>query len=263
VLIFNTNSGKKAVISSALTGASLIEMAFFIVVCGILLTAGAPILRYYLNNRHLQTTESALIQAQNALDTYYQTYQRFPCPAPRNVALDMAAYGQEDTTNPCTTELTGVATNLGDGTVRTVNPLNQRLVRIGALPVRTLGLPDNGDVDGWTHRLLYAVTENYATTNAPLTMNAGAIIIRDSNGNSSTTCPGSGVYIVIAPGADPRGAYNTNGIILQPCDTNPGDIASMNCSDTGSFISTLHANYSGAGTFTSKAVYRAGTMCTQ
>lgn len=249
-------------------GVSLIEMCFFISSFGIMIAAGAPIYTLYENHKRLDVTNANLIQAQKALDKYFLMHNLLPCAAPRNVAVDAAGYGQEDTTNPCRLDsASSPQAELGDGTARAAPGLNPQInpmpIRIGALPVRELGLPDSVDSDGWGHRLIYAVTESYAGVGAspPSDMSSGVITINDSSGKPATNVPANVVYAVIAPGADPRGAYNSNGVLVQPCAT--GLPAGQNCSDTGIFIATTLISNAAANTFTNLVVYRgSGTGCT-
>jgi hypothetical protein len=253
-------SGKKDVVTpSSLKGMGLFEIAIFLGVTGALILAGTPFFHFYRNDKHTYATADNVALAQNALGTFYQTYGHFPCPAPRTAAVDSPRYAQEDKVNACSPVQTGLAVgDLGDGTARALGR-NNIPVRIGALPVRSLGLPDNADSDGWGHRLSYAVTENYATSSAPGNMNFGAITVQDSNGNNATSNPGNVVYIVMAFGSDPRGAYNTNGLLEQPCDLTV--LAGKNCSDKGTFVSTILTSNAGVSTFTDSSVFEAARVC--
>jgi len=246
-------------------GISLIEVCFFITVSGLILAGAAPIYTLYENHRHLDITRANLASVQSALDAYYLQNGRFPCPARRDLALDNSGYGQEDGAIVGVACTSAAAFPLGTtfpdaGTARAVvaNATGHPVpVRIGALPVRALGLPDNADSDGWGHRLTYAVTEIYGTPAAANNMNAGAITIQDSHANSATAGPANVVYAVVAPGADTRGAYNSNGK-APVCGTR------LNCKDTGTFISTTLNSNTAASVFTDIAVYRGGaaTICT-
>lgn len=239
-------------------GVSLIESCIFIMVLAIVVMAASPMLRIYLTNKHTLKTEDSVSLAQAALNDYFQKNHRFPCPAPRTAAVDTASYGKETT---CNAAASGLPTGtLADGTSRALGRKNIP-VRIGALPVRTLGVADNTDIDGFDHRLIYAVTENYATTSAPDSLDKGAITVRDSNGNNTTSDEGNVIYTVVAPGADRRGAYNSSGQLLAACGSSSTP-AGENCDNDGTFISTILTNNStGSSAFTSKMALRAGKLC--
>ena len=247
-------------------------MAIFVMVAGLMIAAASPILQTYTNNKHKISTGDNLAQAQTALNNYFQANRRFPCPAPRTAAMDSVSYGLEDTVHPCSALQDGslVQQDLLDGTLR-VNGVNNVVmgtttapvttpVRIGALPVRTLGLPDGSDMDGFGNRFVYAVTENYATNSAPTTFGLGAITIHDDMGNNATAFPGNAVYALNAFGQDSRGAFNVNGIRLQLCNTTV--TVGPNCNDSPpgpvTFVNTVHKSYNmGAQTVSNKLVYLA------
>ncbi len=127
-------------------------------------------------------------------------------------------------------------------------------VRIGAVPVRNLGLDDNHIADPNGHLFIYAVSETQANlppqrhigdnscgpTSNPINLTCftfpastpanpymtlapdqtqGAIDIQDPTaGFTSLVNPaGSALYVVIAPGKDGMGAYNLNGLQGIPC----------------------------------------------
>jgi len=238
-------------------GIGLVEICLFMVASGLMIAAGAPIYTLYENHKHLDTTNTNLTQAQSALDAYFMKNGRYPCPAPRTIGVDKAGYGQE--VAGCLAAAISPTGSMG-GTWRAVNAaVNPKTaIRIGALPVRTLGLPDAADSDGWGHRIVYAITEPYAVASAqPKDMNSGAIVVEDSKGNNATNTANNVVYAVVAPGADEHGAYNSNGVQMAgACPTTPANLA---CADTGVFASTtLTSNAGGASTFTNIAAYRAG-----
>ena len=180
----------------------------------------------------LVTTDNNLAQAQTALMAYYSSHNNhLPCPAPRNVPLDGPGFGVSLT---CSSTATTKG-ELGDGTARAIvkAPYN---IRIGALPVRTLGLPDNLIEDGYGHLLVYAVTEKYADSNTTISgMTEGEIPVEDSSFNSLTAVPGTAAFVLVAPGSDGKGAYNTS-TGKQPHKCPATGILSYDCNDQGTFI---------------------------
>ncbi len=226
-----------------LSGIGLLETAIFIFAVGVILSATLPFANYYNNFKQTTTTRDNLQTVQQALEAFYQKNKYYPCPALMTASVDSQNYGVEDPLNPCTAILppnnvttfnVTPPTPLNDGTWRAVGVKSFVLginepVRVGTLPLRTLNLPDGAGIDGWGHRLVYAVVERYADhTNHPVTLDVGAITINDSNGNSAIAVPGSGVYVVNAFGSDVRGTYNAQGQLSQPCAVT-GPVGS-NCS---------------------------------
>ncbi len=127
--------------------------------------------------------------------------ESFPAPSSASAPLDTPGYGQNV---DCVT-VSGIVAGTGTWSGATQ-------VHFGALPTRALGLPDSASVDGWGHRLLYAVTDSYTSLGTPQQyMFSGSIRLEDSNLNSSTTPPNKAIYTVIALGPDTRGAYTMNG----------------------------------------------------
>jgi len=215
----------------------------------------APLYRTYMNNKRLQTTNSSIAQVQNALDTYYTQNGLFPCPAPRTAPIDTVNFGKAIPI--CNTATDGIAYVPG----RIVKGV-QGNVSIGAVPVRTLGLPDSAAIDGWGHLLTYGITQAYTTT-IPTTMTDlfhGAIYVTDSNNdkinNPATAYPGIAVYVIAAANPDGSGAYGLNGTLLAPCPES--GIASNNCNDQGVFLSSTIQASQGTHPVTNAFALRAG-----
>ena len=100
--------------------------------------------QHYLDQRGVDVTNDRLQQIQNALDTYVQANQHYPCPAPINAPPGDPSHGKSKcTAGSGVTEVSGT----GDA------------VQIGGVPLRDLGLSDTYIADGWDHRFTYAVTK--------------------------------------------------------------------------------------------------------
>lgn len=248
----------KTTVKNSIRGIGLIEVALFVVAFGMLQIGAIKFYHFYMNNEHTQTTAENLTQAQDALNSYFQRNRHFPCPAPQTAALDTQRYGKEATA--------GCAAGApADGTTQ-VAGRNGNMVRIGALPVRELGLADNADVDGWGNRLVYAVTEAYAKPVAMTAMDQGAITIQDSQGHDVTSAAGIVIFTVMAPGPNEIGAYRSNGKVAMNCNTSgPGggtnEMTWTNCHNpNATFRSTTLKKYDmGTQSFTNSLAFRAGT----
>lgn len=220
-------------------GISLIETSFFVVVLGLMLTATSPLYNLYHTNKKTSTTSSNVEMVQQALNNFYLTNGYLPCPAGRNIPVDGANFGRARTN--CSAIGGAVA---GDGTVstpgRTVGGANSS-IRIGAVPVRDLGLPDSAMADARGHLFVYAVSESYAIPSAKVGDTVhGAISIVDSNSNPVTTLPGIAVYVVTAANADGAGAWTLSGKKKANCPAS-GESAE-NCNDDGTFLSKVSSN---------------------
>lgn len=264
---------------SSRKGIGLIEMALFIGVTGMFLVAGAQLYHVSQINTKANATRTKVAQAQEAVNTYYFKNGRLPCPAPRTAAEDTATYGKSvqisntrrpdvDPTEPTDPDDYVYDCSAHAG-VAVATAADGKDVQIGALPVRDLGLPAGADLDSFGHRLIYAVTADYTTSNAadvvegdPVAtdLSQGAITINDSAGRSATSGDANVVFALIAPGPDDRGAYNSNGKLLKPCDTTAGVLAGENCDDTDTtFVSTtIQSSVVGAQHFMHKVAYMAG-----
>ena len=220
---------------SSTRGIALVELALFIMCSGLMMVAAAPIYHTYIVHKYLDITNNNIAAAKAALDSYYLRNGHFPCAAPRNVAVDTPGFGVAaadcSVPQPGTVEVSGRTPK--DDTSGTGASAR---IRIGAVPVRTLGLPDGTAVDGWNHLFTYAITESYTT--APKDLSHGAIYVVDSKNNSSTAVPGIAVYVVAGANPDGTGAYNLNGTLLAPCPPTKAGTTGNNCDDKGVFLSS-------------------------
>ncbi len=228
-------------------GIGLIELCLFVVASGLILAGATPVYSVYLDNKHLDTTNTSIAQVQSALDTFYLKNGRYPCPAPRNAKIDGAnSLGNKFGVEQTNCSIAG-GTVAGDGTVSTTGRTiagTPWKIRIGTVPVRTLGLPDSADIDGWGHLLTYAVTAPYAVAAlAPKDMLHGAISVVDSKGNPVTAVPGTAVYVVSGANPDGSGAYNMNGVAPLACSSGSSPLEVNRCNAQGTsalpFISTM------------------------
>ena len=95
------------------------------------------------------------------------------------------------------------------GTFRATGKLGRR-VRIGALPTRSLNLPDEISKDAWGQRFLYAVTETLAKPGSFLYTD-GAISVVDSSNTDIVTPTGGAHYAIVSSGNDRAGSYSSSG----------------------------------------------------
>jgi prepilin-type N-terminal cleavage/methylation domain-containing protein len=228
----------RSTIQSSCKGFSLIELAVVLVI--IALMAGSVIA---LVNRHLDTdsydkTAKTLQRIEEALQREVMLSGYLPCPAALDAALSSAAYGVATDCNVAaptgTTDISTIAGTADD-------------IRIGAVPTRSLNLPDNVLMDAWNMRLTYVVVKDLAidTTkfNAYVKPASGGIIINDAAGNStldSTQAELFPAYIILSHGNDKKGATVLSGASATGCTA--GNMDSENCDNDDSFIDTAFNN---------------------
>ncbi|GEM_PF-2630805 len=219
------------------SGVSLIAMALMIMASGLFIAAGARLHQTYSVYRDSIATDDRMDYVQQALADYFYQNGRYPCPAPLNAAIDSAGYGRE-VTNNCP----GVAPVAGVDTFRAAGR-DGRMVRTGTVPTRTLNIADSYMIDGYGHRLIYAVTEQYASAGGLVPGNEGGIFVKDGDPNNphdATAMPGNVAQIVYSMGLDDNGVYSASGALIEPCD--PAARSGQNCdfASNAVFINTVN-----------------------
>lgn len=228
-------------------GISLIAMAMIIMVGGFFMIAGVQLYEIWEVRDNESTTDRKLARIQEGLEQFLVENGRYPCPAPLDAALDTPEFGVEVSDN---------CEAAGDvpGTFRAPGR-DGRMVRTGAVPVRTLGVADSLSFDAYKKRFVYAVTEEYAGPDIEVNADNGAIAIVDGNDNNATATPGNIVRVVYSMGSDDNGAYTVSGALLQPCDS--GGLSGENCDfDTdATFRNTIAKSRNDDNPFVHKLAY--------
>lgn len=216
-------------------GFTLIEMAIVMIIGGILLSFMGSALLMYVEKSHVRDTEVRMEVIKDALQQYLNVNKRYPCVARRDIAPgEVPASGEKGFGREVDTDCTaGVIT----GTARA--PSTTPEIRIGAVPVRSLNLPDEMAFDGWGRRFTYAVTEDLASGGGPsgtlYTHDGGVISIEDTSGTAFTS---EAHYVLISHGRTGDGAFTFNGNQTTPCpDT--ATLDGENCNDDETFVMTL------------------------
>ena len=203
-------------------GSSLLAMAITMLALGFLTTGGI----YLYQNYDIITADQKSVdysrEVEAALKNFVAMEGRLPCAAPLNAAPDDADFGKE-APGPCE----GAA--LADGTYRMTGRAGMQ-VRVGAVPVRTLNIPDKMMMDGYGRRYVYAITEKLASPGADVKTDEGAIyLMTDDGGGAQSISDQSGliIYALMSPGDDDRGAFDEQGKLIQACES--GTKAGNNC----------------------------------
>ncbi|MBY0355995.1 MAG: hypothetical protein K2Q12_09770 [Rickettsiales bacterium] len=218
-------------------GFSLFELALVVtiisVVAGGLLTVSSV---QEERNYRLETLRRMdVIEA--ALQRHAYSMESLPCPAPANVNSSNATYGI------ASVDCTGAAPA---GTVNANGTGNESL-NIGAVPTRTLNLPDMYMVDGWNNRFTYSVIKpltaangvrTYATTatnNVTNVLDGAAAANQVNDANTQTIIP----YILISHGKNGMGAYTRDGA-ARTCSGSAREVE--NCDNDISFVDTRQSD---------------------
>jgi type II secretory pathway pseudopilin PulG len=198
-------------------------------VTGMAITSGIAVVataRQSATVQRMQAVDQALLLYRNATD-------RLPCPASLTIAPGAANYGVEGA-NPGTCTGGTPAANFQTTGAPADNGAYFGLVE-GAVPVTTLGLPNDFMYDGWGNHISYAVRMNMTSLNAfALTLPpsvCGTITVNDVNGVARTT---GAIYALISHGANGHGAYSRNGKVVSAGSVNANELTNCHCTSSGS-----------------------------
>ena len=219
---------------SLCSGFTLVETALVVLGGGIMLAAFSDFIVNSQRQQRIDTTELRMAAIQQALGTYLVNKGAYPCPAGLKDPVNISTYGVDVTGNYSVTSVNFLNCEQAPVLPGTYRVNNAGTIRIGAVPVRTLNLPDEYMNDGWNYRFIYAVTESQAAipniTAFPgidlFSPTGGKIGIIDGSSTSVINPPNSADYIIISTGPQHNGAYTSDGA-MSPCNTTTVD--SINC----------------------------------
>ncbi len=226
-------------------GFSLLELSIVLVILGLLAGAGMTMGANAIASANSVKTRERLETLKEALESYAKTNGYLPCPANRALVPSNSNFGKE--VRACAASGAGlVSVNAGE-------------VFIGAVPVRSLGLPDAYAADAWGNKITYAVctdqTVDYTQSSGCITVNTGdrtgvnyAITSTTDRTTTPSTIdqitPGEGAsFVIVSHGADARGAFPQLGTgVNKACGSgNQNDVE--NCDDgNGIFWDTSFAD---------------------
>ncbi len=225
-------------------GMSLVAISLIIVIMGSFLTAGSKLYDVWNSYSAAAETDEKLDYVQGAMQQYLARNGRYPCPASLTAAIDTGGYGVE------AANCAGLASAVGR---------DARIVRTGAVPVRTLGIADKYSYDSYGHRLVYAVTEEYTATaaagGAPVGQDNGAIAIVDAAGNNATSTRGNIVKIVYSMGRDRNGAFTVDGQNPQACDPTLASGENCDFGTNATFLNRVGKSENDANLFVHSMAY--------
>lgn len=167
-------------------GFSILELVVVLGIIALIAGAGLTMATGAIKAADRVTTQERLNTIKLALDSFAKTYGYLPCPANRNIVPTNANFGIENRSGVnCGANNPPALVVVGD-------------VVTGALPVRTLGLPDNYAGDAWGGKFTYAVAvtlvaspTSYSTTiGTGLALRYGTLASSFKLGNSRNVITG-------------------------------------------------------------------------
>jgi len=203
-------------------GFTLIEVAIALLVGGLVIMAGAIMLTDYIKESRMITTQNRLQEIDSAIIQYLNVNGVLPCVASPTALQDSTTFGRA-LTDPaggdCYNSAGAGGTFKITGTVPAAITSNVTgHVVMGAVPVRTLGLPDADIADAWGDRFAYAVTDALTVAGPPSLYDPtqGSISVVDSNDEPVAVTgippvPGTAQYVIISYGPDRAGAHTLSG----------------------------------------------------
>lgn len=207
-------------------GFTLVEVALVLIIGGVLLASAFAALQTYIGNTEIKGTRQKLDMIDEALQVYFDNNGEYPCPALMTAIVETPTFGVSPALCAGVTT-TNTGRNAGGGSD----------VYLGAVPVRSLNLPDDFIADSWGNRFTYAVSENL-TVDTTFDTLAGRIFVEDSSGGTKITPAGSAHYVIVSHGEDGSGATIMRGSATPfACNTGVGD--EENCDGDATFRSSL------------------------
>lgn len=178
---------------SRAAGFTLVELSIVIIIVGLLTAGGLAVGASMVERAAYIDTQKLIKQLQRSVKDFYIVNGRLPCVAPLDDAPGSSGFGVENPNCASSAAVPG-------GTFREGSPV----VRIGMIPVRTLGLSDSAASDKYGNRIVYAVSEQLTDANQFGAQNGG-IIVRDMNDNPILS---NAAFYIGSPGRDHKGAYS-------------------------------------------------------
>ncbi|QQG35516.1 MAG: hypothetical protein HYS17_08245 [Micavibrio aeruginosavorus] len=179
-------------------------------------------------------TQKIVQNLADAIETYRQTFNSYPCPATMDVDRSDVNYGHQSPRclaknvlvgncedGICVQEaIEGSNYRISSGPIiitdnRAASIPNVRVV-IGAIPFRLLQIDEKYTYDAYGSRILYAVTESM-TTPGSFDPHNGAIHLVNAQGESLVDPPGSAPFVVVSHGPNQMGGYSNTGAMVEEC----------------------------------------------
>lgn len=172
-------------------GYSLVEMSIALSIVALLLTGGLAIVSKTSNAKRMKITAEHIAEIESAIAAYEAINLYLPCPAVSNALENTSSFGVSATYSTSSHSCTTVSNNTG------------------AVPVRTLNIPDSLAYDGWGRRITYRLATGFGAANDFANSSyMGDLQVTDLAGNEKTAINNKppynigAAYVIISNGAD-------------------------------------------------------------
>ncbi|HEU5047474.1 MAG TPA: NHL repeat-containing protein [Rickettsiales bacterium] len=226
-------------------GFTLIELSVVLAVLAVVMAGGLSVLTVSLQQTQYNDTLARISAIEKALADYAAAFGRLPCPGDLTLPPTNANYGAEagssvggKGTGECYTSMTPAA-----------NYKSSSGAEEGAVPTRTLQLPDSYMYDAWGRKFRYAVNPDYTgytfNSKAPFPngicySSSKGITVQDATGATRTS---SAVYVLFSHGANGHGAYTKTGGRVNAWDNNSEEQFNCHCDSSGVDSGSYLASY--------------------
>jgi prepilin-type N-terminal cleavage/methylation domain-containing protein len=224
-----TPIGPYALVKGRRGGFSLLELSVVLVIIAVITGTGMVVGKATLESAQIATTNSRINTIETAILAYRRANDRLPCPGDASMTSSNALFGYEAANS-------GVCTGGSPSANYTFTTSGSEVVE-GAVPVRTLSLPDEFMYDGWGRKFAYGVwvglTAPLGFNNYGITPNCGLITIRNAGGATRTT---KANYALVSFGSNGHGGFNERGARVNAGSVNTDE--QLNCHCDGSGVNT-------------------------
>jgi prepilin-type N-terminal cleavage/methylation domain-containing protein len=218
-------------------GFSLLELSVVLTIIAVITAMGMSMGNGMIESAKRAQTNNKLNVIEDALMAYRTAYNRLPCPADPTIANTSANYGVEAANaGSCTGGTPAIAAATTDAANNVVE---------GAVPFKTLGLPEEFMYDGWGRKFAYAVNYNVTAANAMLgeaLSDQCGISVTDAGGGAGARTSGA-VYALVSYGPDGHGGYLKSGSRNNAGSTNTDELTNCHCNTATAAETTYAANY--------------------
>ena len=218
-----------------LKGFSLVELSVVLAVIGLLMGMGITVGVSQVESAKVKQTHNKIEAINKAMMAFRVANGRIPCPANLTLGPTHTNSGIE-ASNPGYCRAGAITANFENGG----GVATQGFIVAGAVPIKTLGLPNEFMYDGWGRKFSYAVnvllTAENGFRDVPLYETCGGLTVHDPSGTKPRTgnsaTDGGAAYVLTSHGKNGHGAYyrgaggwrvnagSTNAQELENCDCN-------------------------------------------
>ncbi len=217
----------------------MLELSIVIVIIALVTGMGTMATLSMVESSKQAATQSKLDEIERALMAFRNKNNRLPCPASFTLAASDSNFALEG-------QPLGVCST---GTPAATMPLDSFGIE-GAVPVRTLGLPDHFMYDGWGRKFRYMVDANATFAEAFNFIRPEefcTITIFDGTGAAITgnaDYDNGAIYALLSHGPNGHGGYTETGTIINSGSADANEQINCRCDVTGANVDALeHTQY--------------------